>query len=366
MSLKWGSVYRRPDKTTGVYWVKFFDGGECHRESTGKRGDEGKAAAKDLLKVRQKEIHAATFRPGADLLRMKDLGKLLVADYELKGRRSLGRAKAALVHLEEYFDRTPATRIAAKVPDYIRARRTEEEDKPKAEDATVHYEIAVLRRCFTLAVRAGLLAFRPVIENVSVSNARAGFVDGKAFGALLDHLPDHLELPIRFAYATAWRVGEWSNLKWSDIDFHGEEIRLAGKVTKTGVPRTFPLVGEVKDIIDEAKARTDQWQREHGQVIPTVFWKPREGVAKPLGDFRTEWKDAVAAASLPWLLVHDLRRSAARRWSNAGVPDRVGMALGGWRTRSVYDRYGVVSKDDMRDGLERSAEAERTPQKHKA
>jgi len=191
-------------------------------------------------------------------------------------------------------------------------------------------------------------------------------VDRAAFERLLQHLPGHLQLPISFAYATAWRVSEWSSLKWSDIDFDSGEIRLVGAATKSGEPRTFPLVGEVLEIIEEQRERTDRWQREHGQHVPTVFWKPRGGAAKPLGDFRDEWKESVKAACLPWLLVHDLRRSAARRWSNAGVPDRVGMALGGWKTRSVYDRYRIVSQDDMRAALQMSDEAERRPRKRQA
>jgi hypothetical protein len=40
------------------------------------------------------------------------------------------------------------------------------------------------------------------------------------------------------------------------------------------------------------------------------------------------------------------------------VPDRVGMQLGGWATRSVYDRYRIVSSGDMRDALKKATRGE--------
>lgn len=72
---------------------------------------------------------------------------------------------------------------------------------------------------------------------------------------------------------------------------------------------------------------------------------------KPVKDLRETWRNACVAAGVPKLLFHDLRRTAARNLRRAGVAEGVIMKIGGWKTRSVFERYAIVSQTDISEAM---------------
>ena len=49
--------------------------------------------------------------------------------------------------------------------------------------------------------------------------------------------------------------------------------------------------------------------------------------------------------------MHDLRRTAARNLRRAGVAEGVIQKIVGWRTRSVFEGYNIVSQADIADAM---------------
>ncbi len=80
---------------------------------------------------------------------------------------------------------------------------------------------------------------------------------------------------------------------------------------------------------------------------------------KPVRDFGVMWQNVCAHAGVPELLFHDLRRTGARNLRRAGVAEGIIMKIGGWRTRSVFERYAIVSRSDMNDAILKLQESEK-------
>ena len=134
-------------------------------------------------------------------------------------------------------------------------------------------------------------------------------------------------------------------LEWRDVDLAGKVIRLRPEISKNKDGRLLPINGELLDITERAR-------QNRILSCPYVFHEN----GQPIGSFRKAWKTACRAPGLGQIIVHDLRRSAVRNMVRAGIPERVAMSLSGHKTRSVFDRYNIVSEADLAKAAEQLQE----------
>ncbi len=75
---------------------------------------------------------------------------------------------------------------------------------------------------------------------------------------------------------------------------------------------------------------------------PSVFHR----AGAPIRFYRRSRLRACREAGCPGRIPHDFRRTSVRNLVRAGVTERVAMMLTGHKTRSVFERYNVVSEAD--------------------
>ena len=346
-----GSLYRPKyrgsdgtQKESAIIWMKYRDAlGVLRRESS---GTEKEQEARRLLKQREgAAVEGRVVVPRADRVTVAELAAHLRADYTAHGRKSVDRLALSLAHLLPVFGaRKAITLTSADVTAYRVQRQA-----AGAAAASVNRELAALKRMFSLAVKGERLQRMPYIEMLKENNARRGFFERAQFEAVRAHLPHYARAAATFAYLTGWRLrSEILPLQWRQVDFRAGVVTLDVGTTKNRDARTFPMIPELRALLEGQRATTDALQKKIGAIVPWVFHRTRRG--RPLKGFRKSWVAACRAAGVPGRIPHDFRRTAVRNLERAGVPRSTAMAMVGHRTESIYRRYAIVDEVMLREG----------------
>jgi integrase len=330
-----GTIYKR-----GLtYWIKYYQNGKPFFESS---KSHKKMVASMLLKQREGDISQGKI-PGIYFERVtfEDLSKDFLRDYEINKKKSIAKAKRSINHLKESFEDMKANRInTIEINAYIQKRLNE-----GVANASINRELAALKRMMNIGARQTppKVDRVPYIPMLKENNARKGFFEHDEFLTLRDELPFYLKGFVTFAYKLGWRVSEITGLKWSQVDRDNGIVRLEPGETKNDEGRTVYLDMELKEIINT------QWElrKQSQRVLHCVF--PNRTGTDHIKDFRFPWNKAFEDAKVERKLFHDLRRTAIRNMVRAGIPEGVAMKISGHKTRSVFDRYNIVSGSDLKE-----------------
>lgn len=325
-----GRIYKQAQSR--FYWIEFWHNNTQYRESS---KSEKKSDAERLLRKRLGEVEQGKFAHPKVIVRLTldAMAQDLLNDYRIKDNRSAAWAQRRIKHLTRFFGNAYAHDITtAKVKKYIAFRLDE-----GAANATVNRELAALRRMFALAMESDLVTTKPHIPRLPENNIRTGFFEYEEYQAIRQHLRWEYQDILDFAYYTGWRKSEVWKLTWQDVDMQAGVIRLPQALSKNKDSRVLALSDVLKALIDK------RWQV---RVVDCPYIFHVHG--RRVRDWRGAWGKACRLAGLEGKYFHDLRRTVARNLIRAGVSDKVAMGITGHKTRAVFDRYNIVSEDDLR------------------
>jgi len=321
------SIYPRPDSR--FYWMKFDLEGRHIYKST-KCTDKRKAEqfeklyfsklVREGVGVKKREHYTCT-----------DLLDKLESRWRLEGKLSMQNTSLLKKTRAVFGSKAADTITVDLLEKFVVTRRT-----AGYATATTNRVIQALRRAFNLAAQPW-----PRFELPSEQgNERTGFVDASRLRKLLDVLPDDLRDFVEFAFACGWRKAQIAGITWAMVD--ADTITVPAALCKNRKPHIIPLVGKIGQIVARRRAKRNM------ESACVFTWDN-----KPVREFRKTWKSACRKVGLGNLLLHDLRRSCARDLLASGTSQAVAMAIGGWKTDSMFRRYSIVTTGDAAGALER-------------
>jgi integrase len=245
---------------------------------------------------------------------------------------AIGSSPTSTRLLKEFASKLQSGELQKTV--YTKTKCTDKREIRGASNATINRILALLRRMVNIAWEDGLIHAVPKFPMRTEDNVRTGFLEVAQFKVLLSHLPSRLHTLMIFLFTTGCRIGAASLITWDMVSPDGRGIDLPGSIVKNKTNITLPLTAELTALLKKQF-------RQNGQPVFDCT------------NLRRAWDEATVAAGFPDLIMHDLRRSGVRQLIKAGVPEKVAMQISGHKTRSVFDRYNIVSTDQVEDAMQR-------------
>ena len=332
-------------------------------------GDCSLEFAKDQLAITKMEIRKGEWKPKQSIAaesapvvyKVEDLWQPYLTHYGNKGGKDASRQTIAWNHLKDTFASVPVTDVTTKlINTYIAGRQAK-----SIKNGTVNREVTILQAMFRLGARSTGANGKPVVDRLPAfpsklkeGSPKTGFIKDQEYLTLMSHAKAPWMLAfVECAFSFGFRKSELLNLRCSQVDLLDRRITLYE--TKNGRSRVVMMTGKVYDrlrVMLRSKKDTDfVFTREDGSRVVD----PREDwytlcVASGLGVYvpakRANGEDYKKYRGLN---LHDFRRSAVKAMKQHGIPDRVVMEIGGWRTRAVFDRYFPVDEEELADAAKR-------------
>jgi integrase len=255
MSTGTGTIYRR----IRIWWVQVSVAGRVVRRSS-------RSESYEVAKSLRNRLLGQGFRGELGGTNAKiTLGALLdqfldIVQYRARPKTREIQVFVANANLRPFFGNLRADKLTSERLHEYRKKRQSSGAAP----STVNRELSLLRSALRTAARATppLIPISAIPQFTMVredDRARQGFLTDVDFEGLLKELPSYLVPLTVVAHNTGIRLCELLTIRWDQIDFDAGFVRLKSGETKTGKPRTVPMIGGTRQALIQAKQERDEF-----------------------------------------------------------------------------------------------------------
>ncbi|WP_101048242.1 tyrosine-type recombinase/integrase [Macromonas nakdongensis] len=317
-------IYRRPDSSH--WWINTtLPNGQRVRQSTGTQERSEAEALLAKLKLDAYREHHFGVKP------QRSWQEAVIRYLELKRTlKSFADVQRICRHLDRYLGALTLNQINGDVIWRIVQGELHKGNKP----ATVNRYLATIRNLLRMARDEWQwIDTFPKIRLLPGEVERDRWLTREEAERLIRCCPPHLAALVRFALATGCRAGEITGLEWNRVDLNRKTAWL--NQTKNGTPRGVPLNEDAIEVLREQIGK-------HLRFCFTYLGQPlRADVTN------TAWHNALNKAGIEDFRFHDLRHTWASWHRQAGTSCDELKDLGGWKTRSMVDRYAKFATENL-------------------
>jgi integrase len=162
---------------------------------------------------------------------------------------------------------------------------------------------------------------------------------------LLAVAPPRIRVLTVLGVETGMRTGEMTNLRWEDVDFLHDSLRVVKSKSMAGI-RAVPLSAF-------AKAGLLQWRSLVGPEFSDWVFPAFSNRRHKLQGGRKAWASTLRKAGIPFFPIYYLRHAFASRATAAGVSPITIAALLGHATTQVVPRYSVILDENRFDAIKK-------------
>jgi integrase len=346
-------LYRRrwKDKKGKTHTSKIWDmcfvvpgeGQRCESTRT-----SNKRVAQQILDARRGEIARGDFDLLKKAPRLEDWAKQYLESVEHPNtRRRYTSSKANLV---EFFgaERRLNHISGSQIEEFKRARHEE-----GVKGATLNRDLRFLAQILKQAERERYIARSPFDRgkfflNEGRERRKPHILTWEEQEKLLAVARPRIRMLTVLGVETGMRTGEMLHLRWKDIDFLGNVLRVEQSKTPSGI-RSVPLAAT-------CKSELLRWRSLVGPKFSEWVFPNFSDRRHPLQGGRKAWASTLKSAGIPYFPIYYLRHTFASRLTAAGVsPVTIAQMLGHSSTQ-IVPRYAQVLDQNRLDAMKKLEE----------